>query len=315
VKAVVTGGAGFIGSHLAERLLADGHEVHVVDDLATGHARNVPAKATMHRGSVLDGPLLAKAFAGAEVVYHEAALGSVPRSMKDPLASHEANLTGTLKVLEAARAAGVRKVVFAASSSAYGDLPTLPKVESMQPQPLSPYAVTKLASEQYMAVYHRAYGLRTTSLRYFNVYGPRQDPNGAYAAVIPRFILAALRGEPLTIHGDGRQSRDFTYVADVVQANLLAAASTKADGQVVNIGAGAQTDLNTLARTILDLTGSSSQAQHGPPRPGDVRDSLASLDRARELLGYEPTIPVTDGLRRTVDWFRAQTAAQAPAAG
>jgi nucleoside-diphosphate-sugar epimerase len=306
MKAVVTGGAGFIGSNLTERLLADGHEVHVVDDLSTGHARNVPARATMHKGSVLDAAALAKATKGAEVVYHQAALGSVPRSMKDPLASHAANLTGTLQVLEAARAAGVRKVVFAASSSAYGDTPTLPKVETMAPQPLSPYAVTKLASEHYMAVYHRAYGLRTTSLRYFNVYGPRQDPEGAYAAVIPKFILAALKGDPLTIHGDGRQSRDFTFVDDVVQANLAAAASTRADGAVINIGAGAQTDLNALANTIKEMAGSKSAVVHGPPRAGDVRDSLADLGRAMDLLGYAPKVPVREGLRRTVDWFRAQ---------
>ncbi|MHB1261266.1 MAG: SDR family oxidoreductase [Thermoplasmatota archaeon] len=307
MKAVVTGGAGFIGSNLAERLLADGHEVHVVDDLATGHARNVPRAATFHRASILDEAALTKAFAGAEVVWHQGALGSVPRSMKDPLASHEANLTGTLRVLDAARKADVRKVVYAASSSAYGDTPTLPKVESMPTRPLSPYAVTKLAGEQYAQVYFRAYGLRTTSLRYFNVYGPRQDPNGPYAAVIPKFILAAMRGDPLTIHGDGRQSRDFTFVADVVQANLLASQSGKGDGEVVNIGAGATTELNVLAGTILELVGSKSKIVHGPDRPGDIRDSLAGLDRARELLGYRPTTTVREGLAKTVAWFRANS--------
>lgn len=308
MKAVVTGGAGFIGSTLADRLLADGHDVHIVDDLSTGHAHNLPSRATFHRGSILDAALLAKALQGADVVFHQAALGSVPRSIQDPLASHEANLTGTLRVLEAARRGGVRKVVFAASSSAYGDTATLPKVEDMPPQPLSPYAVTKLAAEHYLAVYHRAYGLATTSLRYFNVYGPRQDPNGAYAAVIPRFILAALRGEPLTIHGDGRQSRDFTFVDDAVHANLLAASSPKADGQVINIGAGAQTDLNTLATLIVEAVGSSSPIVHGPPRAGDVRDSLAGLERARNLLGYAPSIPVREGLARTVAWFEKTAA-------
>jgi nucleoside-diphosphate-sugar epimerase len=309
VKAVVTGGAGFIGSNLAERLLADGHEVHVVDDLSTGHRGNVPAKAAFHHASILDDTALRRAFEGADVVWHQGAIGSVPRSMADPLGSHEPNLTGTLKVLEAARHAGVRKVVYAASSSAYGDTPTLPKAESMPAQPLSPYAVTKLASELYCQVYHRAYGLATTCLRYFNVYGPRQDPNGPYAAVVPKFILAALQGDPLTIHGDGRQSRDFTFVGDVVEANLLAARAGTADGEVVNIGAGGQTSLDELARLIVELAGSRSPVVHGPPRPGDIRDSLASLDRARELLGYRPRTSVREGLAATVAWFKAQAPA------
>jgi nucleoside-diphosphate-sugar epimerase len=308
MKALVTGGAGFIGSNLAERLLTDGHEVHVLDDLSTGHRRNVPAGATFHAGSILDGKLLRKAMAGAEVVFHQAALGSVPRSVEEPVLSHEVNLTGTLRVLEAARALDVRKVVFAASSSAYGDTPTLPKHEGMLPAPLSPYAVTKLASEHYCSAYHKVYGLPTTSLRYFNVYGPRQDPNGAYAAVIPKFILAALKGETLTIHGDGTQSRDFTYVADVVQANLLAAQGAKSDGQMMNIGAAGRTDLNELAREIIALAGSRSKVVHGPPRAGDVHDSQASLDRARELLGYRPAVALAQGLSRTVEWFRANAA-------
>lgn len=304
----MTGGAGFIGSNLAERLLAEGHEVHVVDDLSTGHRRNVPAKATFHHVSILDDAGLRRALAGAEVVWHEAALGSVPRSMADPLGSHGPNLTGTLKVLEAARHAGVRKVVYAASSSAYGDTPTLPKVESMPPQPLSPYAVTKLAGELYCQVYTRAYGLPTTSLRYFNVYGPRQDPEGPYAAVVPRFILAALRGEPLTVNGDGRQSRDFTFVGDVVEANLLAAQRGKGDGAVVNIGAGGQTELNELARLVVELAGSRSPIVHAPPRPGDIRDSLAGLAQARDLLGWRPRTPVREGLATTVEWFRERPA-------
>ncbi|HUR63216.1 MAG TPA: SDR family oxidoreductase [Candidatus Thermoplasmatota archaeon] len=308
MKALVTGGAGFIGSNLAERLLADGHQVHVLDDLSTGHRRNVPAKATFHHGSILDDALLRRAMAGAEVVFHQAALGSVPRSIAEPVTSHEVNLTGTVRVLEAARALEVRKVVFAASSSAYGDTPTLPKHEAMLPAPLSPYAVTKLAAEHYLAAYHKVYGLPTTSLRYFNVYGPRQDPNGAYAAVIPKFILSALRGEPLAIHGDGTQSRDFTYVADVVNANLLAAQSAKADGQVCNIGAAGRTDLNGLARDIVALAGSRSPIEHGPPRPGDVHDSQASLERARDLLGYRPAVALPEGLRRTVAWFRENAA-------
>jgi nucleoside-diphosphate-sugar epimerase len=308
MKALVTGGAGFIGSNLAERLLADGHEVRVLDDLSTGHRRNVPAKAAFHPGSILDDALLRKAMAGCELVFHQAALGSVPRSVAEPLLSNEVNLTGTLRVLEAARALDVRKVVFAASSSAYGDTPTLPKREDMLPAPLSPYAASKLAAEHYCAAYHAVYGLRTTSLRYFNVYGPRQDPEGAYAAVIPKFVLAALKGEPLTIHGDGTQSRDFTYVADVVQANMLAAQAGKADGQVVNIGAAGRIDLNELAREVVALAGSRSPILHGPPRAGDVHDSQASLDRARDLLGYRPAVALPEGLRRTVAWFRENAA-------
>ena len=304
MKALVTGGAGFIGSNLAERLLTDGHEVHVLDDLSTGHRRNLPAKAVFHQASILDDAALRKAMQGAEVVFHQAALGSVPRSVADPVTSHEVNLTGTLRVLEAARHLGVRKVVFAASSSAYGDTPTLPKHEDMVPAPLSPYAVTKLAAEHYCAAYTKVYGLRTAALRYFNVYGPRQDPEGAYAAVIPKFILAALQGQPLTIHGDGSQSRDFTYVADVVQANLLASANGKSDGQMMNIGAAARTDLNELAREVVRLADSASSILHGPVRVGDVRDSQASLDRARELIGYRPAVALPEGLKRTVAWFR-----------
>ena len=304
MKTVVTGGAGFIGSNLATRLLADGHEVAIVDDLSTGHRANLPAKATFHHGSILDAALLARVCKGAEVVFHQAALASVPRSIEDPLGTSQVNEMGTLQVLEAARRAGVGKVVFAASSSAYGDTPTLPKDETMASNPLSPYAAAKLAGELHCSVYHAVHGLRTTSLRYFNIYGPRQDPNGAYAAVIPKFILAALAGKPLTIHGDGRQSRDFTFVADAVAANMLAATSKKADGQVINVGAGAQTDLNTLANRIIELAGSKSKLVHGPPRAGDVRDSLASLERARKLLGYKPTVALRDGLAQTVEWFR-----------
>lgn len=304
MKAVVTGGAGFIGANLSEALLGEGHEVHIVDDLATGHRENVPEGAVFHEGSILDEALLAEVFADASVVYHQGALGSVPRSIKEPLVSNEVNITGTLKVLLHAHEAEVDKVVFAASSSAYGDTEELPKVETMTPRPKSPYAVSKLTCEHYCKVFHEVYGLRTTALRYFNVYGPKQDPDGPYAAVIPKFILAALRGDDLHIHGDGEQSRDFTYVADAVQANMKAAASTRADGEVINVGAGERTTVNTLARDILDAVGGDAKVVHGPPREGDVAHSLASLDKARALLGYEPTVPVADGLARTVGWFQ-----------
>ena len=303
MKVVVTGGAGFIGSHLAESYL-DEAEVHVLDDLATGKRANVPKGAIFHEGSILDKDLLARVLKDARFVFHEAALGSVPRSVADPQRSNEVNVTGTLNVLVAARDAGVEKLVYAASSSAYGNTPTLPKHEGMPVNPMSPYAVTKVTAEHYCKVFHQVYGLRTTVLRYFNVYGPRQDPNGAYAAVIPRWIHAALKGEPLTIFGDGTQSRDFTYVKDIVQANRLAALSVKADGQVINAGAGGRTELNLLAKEILAAAGSTSPIRHEPRRPGDVDHSLASLEKARELLGYSPRVDVAAGVAQTVDWFR-----------
>jgi UDP-glucose 4-epimerase len=304
MKAVVTGGAGFIGSNLAHALLQQQHEVVVIDNLATGHSQNVSEKAQFLHGSVTDPAVLAQAFEGADVVFHQAALGSVPRSIADPVASNEANVVGTLQVLEAARKFDVSKVVFAASSSAYGNTPTLPKVETMTPAPRSPYAVSKLAGESYCSVFWQVYGLRTTSLRYFNVYGPRQDPNGAYAAVIPRFIMAALRGQPLTILGDGSQTRDFTYVEDVVRANLLASGSRAADGRVINIGAGGRTSLRDLAHLIISAAKSESAIRFDPPRKGDVQDSLAGLQLARELLGYSPKVDIATGIRSTVAWFR-----------
>ena len=314
MKVVVTGGAGFIGSNLARALLAEGREVHVLDDLSTGHRRNVPPGAVFHHGSILDRPLLGRVVQDATYVFHQAALPSVPRSVADPLASNEANVTGTLNVLVAARDAGVRKVVFAASSSAYGNTPTLPKHEGMPVNPMSPYALTKVAGEFYCRIFHQVYGLRTTGLRYFNVYGPGQDPDGAYAAVIPRFIVRALRGEPLPIHGDGTQSRDFTFVADAVRANLLAAASTESDGLVMNVGAGRRTTLLELARLVIEATGSASLVEHHPRRPGDVDHSLADVSLAARTTGYAPTVDVREGIRRTAEWFRAQQEAAAPAA-
>lgn len=303
MKSVVTGGAGFIGSNLAEALLADRQEVHIIDDLSTGHRHNIPEGATFHEGSVLDIPLLKRVFKDTDVVYHQGALGSVPRSIENPARSHDVNVNGTFNVLDTARTCGVQKVVYAASSSAYGDTPTLPKVEDMPPNPKSPYAVTKLTGELYCRTFFETYGLRTTALRYFNVYGPRQDPEGAYAAVIPKFILAAMAGKDLTIHGDGEQSRDFTYVADVVEANRLAARSTKADGMMMNIGAGGRTTVNELARAIIDAVGSLSSVVHGPVRGGDVAHSLAGLERAAKAIGYAPAYDMEAGLAATVEWF------------
>lgn len=307
MKCVVTGGAGFIGSHLADALLARGDEVHVLDDLSLGKKKNVPSGAIFREGNILDARLLADVLEGASVVFHQAALPSVPRSVEDPLASHDANATGTLRVIDAARRAGVQKVVYAASSSAYGDTPILPKREDMPPAPKSPYAVAKLTGEMYCRVFYEVYGLRTTALRYFNVYGPRQDPQGAYAAVIPRFAMAALEGRPLVVNGDGSNSRDFTFVADAVAANLLAAASTKADGQVVNVGGGTRVTIRELARKVVDLTGSRSEIVHAPPRPGDIEHSLASQEAALALLGYRPTVSLDAGLETTIAWFRSHS--------
>lgn len=305
MKALVTGGAGFIGSHIARRLVDDGHEVVVFDDLSLGHRENVPTGARFVQSTIIESAALRAAMQDVDVVFHQAALPSVPRSIEAPVASHVVNATGTLIVLEAARHAGVRKVIYAASSSAYGDAPTLPKVETMATDPRSPYAAAKLAGENYCRAFFHSYGLRTTSLRYFNVYGPRQDPNGAYAAVIPRFILNSFQGDPLPINGDGRQSRDFTFVDDVVAANLLAASSSASDGKVINIGAGRQTSVLDLANQVITLTGSASVKVHRPTRFGDVRDSLADIRLARETLGYEPSTHIPDGLRRTVAWFKA----------
>lgn len=306
-KVVVTGGAGFIGSHLAATLVAQGNEVHVVDDLSSGKRANLPVGVVFHQGSILDDGLLDDAFQGATVVFHQAAIPSVPRSVAAPVPSHEANASGTLAVLEAARRHDVDKVVYAASSSAYGDTVELPKHEGMVPSPRSPYAASKLAGEHYLASYHASYGLHTTSLRYFNVYGPRQDPDGAYAPVIAKFARSALLGEPLTVFGDGQQTRDFTYVDDAVQANLLAATS-KAPGHTINIGSGRRTSLLELASLVGAVLGKPIRVQHLPPRVGDVRDSLASLHRAQALLGYAPGVTIEEGVRRTIEALQASPA-------
>ncbi len=309
---VVTGGAGFIGSHIAARLVRDGHRVRVVDDLATGHAENlaeVRADVELLEGSVCDGALLRRAFEGAEAVFHQAALASVPRSVADPIATDRANVEGTLQVLEAARQCGVPRVVSASSSSVYGDTPTLPKREDMPPTPMSPYAASKLAAEHYCRVYAELFGLQTVSLRYFNVFGPRQDPAGQYAAVIPLFIAAMLAGKPLQVFGDGEQSRDFTYVDNVVEVNLLAAQAEAPGGLAVNVGCGERHTLNDLIRALEDVVGTPAEVVYASPRPGDVLHSEADIQRARDALGFEPKVGFEEGLRRTVDWHRAKNAA------
>ena len=306
-RALVTGGAGFIGSHLVDRLLAEGHEVCVLDDFSSGRETNLEhakSKIELIRGSICDGDSVARAMKGCAVVFHEAAVPSVPRSVAEPLRTNAANLDGTLLVLETARRMGVGRVVFAASSSAYGDTETLPKVESMPATPLSPYALQKYAGEVYCRLYHELYGLETVALRYFNVFGPRQNPESEYAAVIPRFIRACLRGESPRIYGDGEQSRDFTFVSDAVEANLLAARAPRAAGHVINVAGGRRTSLNQLFAAIRLQTGAKVEAIHEKARVGDVRHSFASLDRAQELLGYAPAVELNLGLAKTIESLR-----------
>lgn len=307
MKYLVTGAAGFIGSHIVETLIARGDQVRGLDNFATGHRHNFDGFAhdfEFIEGDIRNADVCAKACDGVDFVLHQAALGSVPRSIEDPLTSHEVNTTGTLNMLIAARDAGAKGFVFAASSSAYGDTPTLPKHEDMPPRPMSPYAVNKATCEQYCKVFADLYGLNTVALRYFNIFGPRQDPNGPYAAVIPRFIQILQSGETPTIHGDGGQTRDFTYVANAVSANLLACENAeRARGQVMNVACGERISLNDLYDIIADRMGIDRRPNYGPPRAGDVRDSLADITRARTLLGYEPKVTYQEGLQHTVDWF------------
>jgi UDP-glucose 4-epimerase len=302
MNVLVTGGAGFVGSHLAERLAGLGHRVRVLDDFATGSRQNLHSflgEIELIEDSILNPAALSRAMAGIEVVFHEAAIPSVPRSVRDPARSNEVNVTGTLNVLLAARDAEVRRLVYASSSSAYGAAPGAARTETMPTQPMSPYAVAKLAGEHYCQVFERVYGLETVCLRYFNVFGPRQDPASEYAAVIPRFMIALLEGRPLTIFGDGQQSRDFTYVGNVVAANLLAMTAPNASGEVFNIGCGQQTSLNELARRLGQLAGIKPALEYLPARSGEVLHSLADISKARAILGYEPAIPLELGLQRT----------------
>jgi nucleoside-diphosphate-sugar epimerase len=305
--ALVTGGAGFIGSHIADRLIGDGWSVRILDDFSSGREENLAQcgdRIELLRGDLRDPELVARGVRDVEVVFHQAALASVPRSVAEPERTNDVNVTGTLGLLEAARRAGVRRLVFAASSSAYGDAPTLPKVETMPANPLSPYALQKYVGEVYCSLYTRLYGFETVALRYFNVYGPRQDPQSEYAAVIPRFVTACLGSESPQIYGDGEQTRDFTFVSDAVQANLLAADAPRASGTVMNVGGGRRVSLNQLLRDIVELIGANAEPRHDPPRAGDVRDSLADLGRAGELLGYTPRIQLRKGLVSTIDYFR-----------
>jgi len=308
-KVLITGGAGFIGSHLARALEARDHSVRVLDDFSSGKRANLAdleGRVEIVEGSVLDEATLERAMDGVEIVYHEAAIPSVPRSIAAPMASHQANATGTLNVLEVARRKSVRRVVYAGSSSAYGETPTLPKVETMATAPLSPYAVSKLAGEHYCQVYARAFGVETVVLRYFNVFGPRQDPNSQYAAVIPRFVTAALEGRRPVIFGDGTQSRDFCYIDNVIEANLLAADAREASGKVFNVACGRATDLNQVVKLIAGALNTPLDPTYETGRVGDVKHSLADISAARKILGYSAAISFEDGLQRTIEWYKRQ---------
>ena len=305
--ALVTGGAGFIGSHLASALTASGARVRIIDDLSTGHRENVAeigGDVDFIQGSLTDSKAVSRALQDVEVVFHEAAIPSVPRSVSKPTETHEASVNATFSLLLAARDQKVRRLVYAASSSAYGDQPQLPKSEDMKPDPLSPYAVAKLVGEYYCRVFSRVYGLETVSLRYFNVFGPRQDPGSQYSGVISRFIAALKNREQPVIYGDGEQSRDFTFISNVVDANLRAVESTSAVGHVINIANGERVTINEVLEKLKKLIGCMDmQAEYAPPRTGDVRDSLADLGLARSLLGYNPKVGLEEGLRLTLDWW------------
>ena len=308
---LITGIGGFIGSSLARALLAVGEQVRGVDNFSTGKRENLDGirdRIDFHEADILDLDATRKACAGVDFIFHEAAIPSVPKSVLDPLGSNRANIDGTVNVLVAARDAKVKRVVYAASSSAYGDTPTLPKHEGMKPDPISPYAVAKLASEQYMISFYRCYGLETVCLRYFNVFGPRQDPSSPYSGVLAKFITQMLRGEQPTAFGDGEQSRDFTYIDNVVAANLLAckAPAERAAGQVFNVATGRRITLNETFRLLQGLTSYSGSLKYGPERGGDIKHSLADISKAEAALNYEPVIDFEEGLRRTVEWYRSK---------
>jgi nucleoside-diphosphate-sugar epimerase len=308
---LVTGGAGFIGSHLTEELVRRGHRVRVVDSLITGKRSNLAHIAGVEfvEGDLADIDVARRAADGMEYVLHQAAIPSVPRSVKDPITSNRANVDATLNILVAARDAGVKRLVFAASSSAYGDTPTLPKHEGMATNPLSPYALQKVIGEQYLRMFTKLYGLETVSIRYFNVFGPRQDPTSAYSGVISVFATALLENRPPTIYGDGEQTRDFTYVTNVVDGVLRACEAPGASGEVINVATGGRVSLNQLFEEMRKLVGSDVRPKYAEPRAGDVRDSQADITRSRDLLGYQPIVSFEDGLRQTVDWYRTAWAA------
>ena len=305
---LVTGGAGFIGSNIVEHLVGNGDKVRVIDNFATGKRKNIEpwrGKIDLLEGSIADFAVCQRAVEGVDYVLHQGALPSVPKSVAMPRETNEANVVGTVNMLTAARDAKVKRFVFAASSSAYGDTPTLPKVESMPGMPLSPYAVQKFACEHFCRVFYQQYGLETVALRYFNIFGPRQDPTSQYGAVIPKFVSAYLRDESPVIFGDGTQSRDFTFIENAVSANLKACtAEPKCAGEVINIACGERINLLDLARVIRETIGSSKEPTHTEPRAGDVKDSLADINKAESLIGYKVQVPFAEGIARTIDWYK-----------
>lgn len=307
MNCLVTGGAGFIGTHLVRALLAQGHSVRILDNFSTGKRENLgpfQGRVELIEGDLRSYHIVHEAARDIEVIFHQGALPSVPRSISDPITTNQVNVEGTLNILNAAKDTGVRRVVYASSSSIYGENRDLPKREDMTPQPISPYAVAKLAGEKYCQVFTRTYGLETVALRYFNVFGPGQDPKSQYAAVIPLFITAFLDRGKITVYGDGEQSRDFTFVENVVHANLLAAGAKDAAGEVFNIACGAQMSLNRMLDHIRKLTETDIEVHYAPPRPGDVKHSLADIEKARRILGYRPVVSAEEGLRRSVAWYR-----------
>jgi nucleoside-diphosphate-sugar epimerase len=307
-KVLVTGGAGFIGSNLADELIARGARVTIIDNLTTGFRENleeINGDFEFIEGDINDDDAVLRAIEGVEVVFHEAALPSVPRSVDDPAETHRACLDGTFNLLVKCKENGVRRFVYAASSSAYGDQPTLPKVETMRPDPLSPYAVAKLAGELYCRAFNNVYGMETISLRYFNVFGPRQNPASMYSGVISRFIDSLLTGKPAVVYGDGEQSRDFTYIANVVDANINAAQATEGLGETMNVANGSRITLNELLEVLKKITGKPTvEIDHQPPRPGDVKDSQADNARAVECLNYREIVGLEEGLTKTIDWWK-----------
>jgi nucleoside-diphosphate-sugar epimerase len=311
MRYVVTGGAGFIGSNIVDELVRRGESVVVVDDLSAGKEDNLAEsrnKISFIKGSINDIEAVRRSMHEADYVVHLAARTSVPRSVKDPLETNRVNIEGTLNVLLAARDAKVKRVVLAASSSAYGETPTLPKIESMQPEPISPYGVTKYACELYAQMFGRVYGLQNVSLRYFNVFGPRQDPGSPYSGVLSKFCAAFLEGTEPVVYGDGEQTRDFTYIDNVVQATLLACEAPAASGRVVNVGTGERTSLNQTLELLREISGSKLEAKYEAAREGDIRDSQADITLGRELLGYHPTVDFPEGLRRTFAWYQESQA-------
>jgi len=318
MKYLITGGAGFIGSNISHELVKRGEDVRIIDNFSTGNKVNVSDiadKIEIVDGDIRDYWTVLEAMAGIDYVLHQAALPSVPRSISNPLTTNTVNIDGTLNLLEASKIAGVKRFVMASSSSVYGDTPKLPKCEDMTTDPLSPYAVTKLANEKYCKVFYELYGLETVCLRYFNIFGPRQDPQSEYAAVIPKFITALLNGRQPVVYGDGEQSRDFTFISNAVDANLLATTAAMAPGKYYNIACGAQYTLNDLLNMLREIIGSDVEAKYTPPHPGDIKHSFADIELARKELNFDPKVDFKAGLKKTVEWFAKLQSSQTPSGG